>query len=541
MQHPRLSADLQAQLVAVVGAEHLLLDEQIHGYLADTLGSRRQLLGVVRPASTGQVQAVVRLAGDHGLPLYPISSGRNWGYGSALPVTDGCLLVDLSRMKRILHLDPDLALLTVEPGVTQGDLWRHLQQQPRRFLVPVTGAGPDCSLIGNALERGYGITPVADHCAAIQSLEAVLPDGTLYRGALATLGHDEIEGCFKWGIGPHLDGLFNQSNLGIVTRMTFQLVPEPQSMLALYFWLDDDQKLAAAVQAIQQLLHRLPGLLGGVNLMNSRRLLSMMEPYPHEQIAPGGIMSDALVQQLARRNRVSAWMGFGALYGEKPLLRAARKVIARQLKGVASRTLFLAPSTIHRLLPWTQRLPGAPGRHLAGLVETLDRSLRVVAGEPSEIALPLAYWRSRQPLPAGDYHPARDGCGLIWYAPLVPMRPEAVARYREMVERICPEHGIEPLITFTSISPRCFDSTVPILFDRSDAVATARARACYDALLAAGRQQGFFPYRLHVDAMSALIDADTPHWRMALKIKQALDPQGIIAPGRYAPLGESDS
>ena len=44
MQHPRLSADLQAQLVAVVGAEHLLLDEQIHGYLADTLGSRRQLL-----------------------------------------------------------------------------------------------------------------------------------------------------------------------------------------------------------------------------------------------------------------------------------------------------------------------------------------------------------------------------------------------------------------------------------------------------------------------------------------------------------------
>lgn len=538
MQPNQLDADFLAALGAIVGDEHLLLGERTHAYLADTLGSERQLLGVVRPASTEQLQALVRLAGDGGVPLYPISSGRNWGYGSALPVTDGCLLVDLGRMKRILHFDPDLALLTVEPGVTQGDLWRYLQKQKKRFFVPVTGAGPDCSLIGNALERGYGITPVADHCAAIQSLEAVLPDGSLYQGAMATLGHDEIEGCFKWGIGPYLDGLFTQSNLGIVTQMTFQLAPEPESMLALYFWIDDDSKLAAAVSAIQQLSHRLPGLLSGVNLMNSRRMLSMMEPYPQAQVAPGEIMSIDLVQRLAKRNKVSAWMGFGALYGEKPLLRAARKIIAQRLKGVASRTLFLAPATIHRLLPWAQRLPGAQGRHLAGLVETLDRSLRVVAGEPSEIALPLAYWRSPQSLPQGDYHPARDGCGLIWYAPLVPMQPEAVARYREMVERICPEYGIEPLITFTSLSPRCFDSTVPILFDRTDAAATARARACYAALLAAGSREGFFPYRLHIDAMFEVIRADSPHWRMARQIKLAVDPKGIMAPGRYAPLGE---
>ena len=71
--------------------------------------------------------------------------------------------------------------------------------------------------------------------------------------------------------------------------------------------------------------------------------------------------------------------------------------------------------------------------------------------------------------------PARDGCGLIWYSPLVPMNPDRVSRYVDMVENICVAHGIEPLITLTSLSNRCFDSSVPLLFDRNDASQRVRA------------------------------------------------------------------
>ena len=85
------------------------------------------------------------------------------------------------------------------------------------FLVPVTGAGPSCSLLGNALERGYGITPHSDHFAAVTALRAVLPSGEIYQSAIAEAGGKDVDYAYKWGVGPYLDGIFTQSSLGIVT------------------------------------------------------------------------------------------------------------------------------------------------------------------------------------------------------------------------------------------------------------------------------------------------------------------------------------
>src|SRR5699024_237358 len=131
-------------------------------------------------------------------------------------------------------------------------------------------------------------------------------------------------------------------------------------------------------------------------------------------------------------------------------------------------------------------------------------------------------------------NPARDGCGLIWYAPLVPMKADTVRQFVTMVRQVCTEHGIDPLITLTSLSPRCFDSTVPLLFRRDDEAETARALACYDALFQAGQARGFLPYRLGAHSMSMATAMQTPFWRLVRELKQAADPGNIIAPGRYA-------
>ena len=166
----------------------------------------------------------------------------------------------------------------------------------------------------------------------------------------------------------------------------------------------------------------------------------------------------------------------------------------------------------------------------------LDLAMQVLAGRPSEVALRLAYWTSGLTIPRGrEMDPARDGCGLIWYPPLIPMRPERVRVYVDMIERICTAHRIEPLITLTSLSDRCFDSSVPLLFRRGDPAETASAQACYRALLDAGRAEGFLPYRMTVDAMDWAIRPDTPFWQLVGKIKSVFDPNGIIAPGRYGP------
>jgi hypothetical protein len=167
-------------------------------------------------------------------------------------------------------------------------------------------------------------------------------------------------------------------------------------------------------------------------------------------------------------------------------------------------------------------------------LEMLERSLQLVAGRPNETALPLCYWNTRkQPRAGAAMDPARDGCGVAWYSPLVPMKPESVAAYVRMVTVIMRKHRLEPLITLTSLSDRCFDSTVPLLFDLDSEESRRNAETCYWALLEAGRGQGFLPYRVGIQTMNWLSQNDTTFWQVVREIKKTLDPHGIISPGRY--------
>ncbi|HEX5269289.1 MAG TPA: FAD-dependent oxidoreductase, partial [Gemmataceae bacterium] len=175
---PRLLEHLRASW----GAGRVLSAAAAERYGANTIAVRRRIAGAVLAASTDDVAEAVRAANRFGVPLYPISRGRNWGYGSANPVTDDCVVLDLSPMTAVLAADGELGLVTVQPGVTQRGLKDYLDERRLDLLVPIHGGGPDCSLVGNALERGYGIPPITDHFSAVLSLAAVLPDGTVYRG-----------------------------------------------------------------------------------------------------------------------------------------------------------------------------------------------------------------------------------------------------------------------------------------------------------------------------------------------------------------------
>jgi 4-cresol dehydrogenase (hydroxylating) len=510
-------------------------------YGSGTIGIRRSVPATLRPRCVDDIVAIVAIARTHGVALYPISTGHNWGYGDAYPVVEGCVVVDLSALDRIIDLDAELGLVTIQPGVTQQKLRDFLDRRGLAFLVPTTGAGPHCSILGNALERGYGITPCTDHFAAVTALEAVLPNGRIYRSAMRDLGGEVVDRAFKWGTGPYLDGLFAQGNLGIVTQMTIALAPRPERVEAFFFSVSRDAELAAAVLAIRQILRELPGVTGAINLMNARRVLAMIETYPHTRVDDTGTLPASVIAELAGNNRVSSWTGVGTLYGTSDIVKAARRPIRRLLKPVADRISFITPGSASALNRLLQRLPHLRHGRAAKRAHALDRSLRLIAGEPSTVALPLAYWKSPPgSLPQGGsgdkLDPARDGCGLIWYPPLVPMQPASVARYVELVGGICPSYGIEPLITLTSLSDRCFDSSVPLLFDRQDAAQTRCAQACYRALFEAGRREGFLPYRAGIHAMEHVVRPGTPFWDMVAAIKSALDPEEIIAPGRYAPI-----
>lgn len=518
----------------LLGDAHVLAaDAATRAYGSDTGAARRTLAGALRIRAAATLPEVMRIASRYQVSVYPISTGNNWGYGSALPARDGCVLLDLSGLQMILNFDAELGVVTLEPGVTQQMLADFLQSGDYPFLVPVTGAGPHCSIVGNALERGYGITPHADHFAAVTDLHAVLADGSVYHSALHEAGGAELARLFKWGIGPYSAGLFTQSGFGIVTRMSIVLARRPEATQACLFQLRDDALLEPAVQAVRTLLSSLPGVLGGINLMNRHRVLAMTVPAPAADA--NGRISQEHIEQLARANQVAPWTGFASLYGTTRTVAAARREMRQHLGGIASRMLFVTPAraeTLHRL---AARVPGNLGTRLQRMTQTLSRGLELVAGQPNETALALAYWRRSNGTPgAAPLNPARDGCGLLWYSPLVPMRAQRVRAYVDMVQRITERHGVEPLITLTSLNDRLFDSTVPLLFDRQQAAAVAAAQSCHHALLEEGRAQGWFPYRVGVDQMAWLAGLQDDARAFHTRLQRTLDPHGLLAPGRYS-------
>ncbi len=531
-----LASALEAWREAL-GHEQVLAGERAAGYGASTLGVERRIPAVLRPLSTAQVAESVQVARRYGVPLYSVSRGHNWGYGDANPVTEDCVVVDLSGMTGIDDTDTaELGVITVEPGVTQGMLREHLDALGSDRLVPVHGGGPSCSIVGNALERGYGITPYADHFSAVTAVEVVLPDGEIYRSPLSDLGAPRVDRVFKWGVGPYLDGLFSQSGYGIVTRLTLALAPRPERIEVFSFSVRSPEEVAEAAEAVRDILREVGGVTGSVNLMNDRRVLSMMRSDLADQATQDGIVPQQAIDELARSSRTGAWTGFGAMYGTKPVVKAARRMIRKRLRGVGRGLVFITPDRIAQIRSLLAHLPRRGGKGLWNYVDTVHKSLAIVTGAPSEVALPLAYWKGgTRPDPASGQalDPGRDGCGLIWYSPLVPMVPEITREFASRVHRVCSEHGIEPLITLTSLSERCFDSTIPLLFDPDDADERDRAHACYEALLEAGREIGCVPYRAGIEHMDRFVGPDTPSGRLNASLKAGLDPDHIIAPGRY--------
>ena len=536
--------DLDTALVGwerLLGCEHVLTaDEAQRRYGRDTNGNKRRLLAALRVQSADVVPSLLRIAARCGVHVYPISTGNNWGYGSAQPSAEDCVLLDMSPMNRILRFDAQLGVVTIEPGVTQAKLSSFLLENGHPFLVPVTGAGPNCSLLSNALERGYGVTPHTDHFGACTDLAAVLSDGSMYRTSLAELAGDDLASLYKWGVGPYTAGLFTQSGLGVVTQMSIALARRPEVVQVCLFGLKDHRLLEAAVAAIQTAISRTSPVVGAINLMNRHRVLAMTAPYPHAELGSDGVLPASVIDALGHQYQVMPWTGFATLYGTRSMVAAARSELRRCLSGIASRMLFLTPDQALTAARITRWIPGLS--RIARTTATLSQALDLVRGRPNETALPLAYWRHKSPPPFFDKDPARDGCGLIWYSPLVPIRPHIAREMVEMITRTAPRFGLEPLITLTTLNDRLFDSTVPLLFDRSNPAAVEQARRCYDALFGAGRQLGCVPYRYASDQHAMVRDLMPTTGLFNQRLRQSLDNQGVLSPGRLseAPIAALD-
>jgi 4-cresol dehydrogenase (hydroxylating) len=520
-----------AEWRTVLNPANVITDPSLlHSRASATFSTGQSIPAILKPRSVAEVQQCLEIATRLKIAVYPVSTGKNWGYGSGVPVSDHCVLMDLGQMQQIVDFNEKLGYVTVEPGVTQAQLHAYLTERKSKLWMDATGSSKHCSIIGNTLERGFGHTPYGDHFGQVCSFEVVLPNGELLETGFSRSAGVAGAPVYRWGVGPSLDGLFAQSNLGVVTKMTLWLMPAPEYFEAFFFSCDDESALGSIVEALQPL--RMNGTLrSAVHIANDYKVLQGIQQYPWQEAGNSVPLQPDLMRTLRLRLRFGAWNGSGGLYGTRAQVAEARRLVRKALKGRVHKLHFLNEKLLglaERYSKFFRFVKKIDFRRTISLVRPVFGLLR---GVPTERSLASAYWRKRTP-PPSSMNPDADRCGLLWQAPLAPAEGDHAERIASLARSILLEHGFEPALSFTLLTERALICVIALTYDRDTPGEDQRASSCFKQLTKALTDSGYMPYRLGIQSMD-LAGRDASSAGLVRAIKAHTDPANILAPGRY--------
>ncbi|KZO95768.1 vanillyl alcohol oxidase [Calocera viscosa TUFC12733] len=460
----------------------------------------------VYPGSTEEVQTIVRWANKYLIPIYPISMGRNLGYGGAAPRIRGAVVVDLGRrMDKVLKIDPDNCSCLVEPGVSYYALYEAVQATgyPLWIDTPDLGGG---SVLGNAVDRGVGYTPYGDHFGCHCGMEVVLPTGEVVRTGMGALpGKDGADNpcwqSFQYGYGPYSDGIFTQSNFGIVTKMGFWLMPETDHTSYMITFRDEDQypEIMSTIRplAINKVLGNVPQLRHVI-----QELAVTGKPKKFFYDGPGQIPRE-VIRKWAKDMPCGdcSWVFYGTVYGPDDFRKGQLEIIRREFGKIDGSRLML-PEEL-------------PEDHY------LHSRVSVCSGVPVLRELDWLNW-----MPNGAH---------LFFAPIAPTSGEDVKRLFELCRKRHDEYGID-LFPTLCVASRESHVIVNLVYDRSSKESKKAAYDCLRAMIADAAAEGYGEYRTHILFSDQV--AGTYNWnnnalmRMNEALKDALDPNGILAPGK---------
>src|SRR4051812_35138242 len=179
-------------------------------------------LAAVRARSTEQVQQVVRECAERGIPV--VVRGAGTGLSGGANAVDGCVILDLSRMNKVVEIDTDNMIAVVQPGVVNDDLKAAVAEHGL-WYPPDPASAPWSTIGGNVATNAgglcclkYGVT--RDY---VLGLEAVVGGPAGAYGTAVRLGRRTTKGV----AGYDLTGLFvgSEGTLGVVTEVTLRLRP----------------------------------------------------------------------------------------------------------------------------------------------------------------------------------------------------------------------------------------------------------------------------------------------------------------------------
>ena len=426
------------------------------------------------------------------IPLYAISTGRNLAYGGSAPVYSGSVVLDLKRMNRVLEVSERNAFALVEPGVSYFDLYEHITKAGLDVWIdpPDPGWG---SVIGNALDGGGGWTayPFRDHFGSHCGMEVVLANGEVVRTGMGAVPNAKSWQQNKWGCGPWVDGLFRQGNMGIVTKMGFYLMPRPEAYMS------------ANVQVMRE--EDIVPLMDTLNLLENQHVVNGSTSLfggaiggPRSGCRRAGV--DSAAAHLRAREGDPGANGIREGEGREDSGRALhRRRSGAHAAFTRSRCSARAWST--------SAFPTSPrSRCWAGLPRTRNRPAGTSASRPSFRA---------------------------------PARP--CSNTSASIARTCPR---SPVATTSGIIGPVFMTNwerslvAMIMFPIGrDKARNAQMRAAFKTWVGLAAERGWAEYRAPAIFQDLISDTYSYNNHALRKlretIKDAVDPNGILSPGRY--------
>jgi (+)-pinoresinol hydroxylase len=473
----------------------------------------------VAPASVEEVQQIVRIANRYRTPLFPISTGKNYAYGGASANLSGSVIVDLKRMNRILRVDDERNFALVEPGVTYFDLYRYIQQRGLKVWIDPADVAWG-GLVGNALDRGMGYTLpfFRDHANAACGVEVVLANGDVMRTGMGALPAADTWQDYKHGFGPDPSGLFPQGNFGIVTKMGFRLMPQPEHYRTGLIRVPRRGDLSETIKIVNYLSDS--HMIGEVFYESPLRALLSDVGFRDAANRRGG-GNEAELDRYAADSGLAAWQVELQFYGPRATCLAnweyAKERFAREISGSSfvegeSVDLPMTEEQLHNPNPWFR----------SGLWHR-----EAGQGVPSMSAWSLVNTRSPQ---------SPDGRTIAHagFFPIIPRSGEGVFRAQQVFGDAFADLGLPPFNAALSTplvwAMFAYQMSFPMPNDN------AQVHRALLHLVRVAADNGFGDYRVppfYQDHVTATYSFGSDALRRFHEtLKDAADPNGILAPGR---------
>lgn len=493
------------QFTRIVGAENVLVDPAVTLEFSDpfaTIADRDSLKApaVVQPIKVEEIQEILRLANELEVPVWVNSQGRNNGYGGSATRTPGSIVINLRRMKKI-EVNVEHGYAVVEPGVNFFELHDAVKEASNgAFWIdpPDLGWG---SVIGNALEYGLGYTPYGDHGKNLHGLEVVLPTGELLRTGFGAMPGNNTWHIASHSYGPSLEGLFFQSNLGVVTKGAVWLMPAPQIYAPLWIRIFDDAKFESLIDTLRPFMQdrtitNLPvawNALARLGLYKTRE-----ELYPEP-----GLIPEEHLWELGKKEGIGAWNIRCALYGTEAVVDDGIRRISAAFEAIGA-------------VVEVQKFAGTPPA-------SEEQSITVQAGIPS---LDLA---------EGIGFDGGDLGGHLSLGPVAPLSGKDARTLGNLMKAAYKRRGFD-YSSGMIINERTIFAVSLLFYNTSD---VDRVYSSYDAmreLIDDAGKLGFAEYRSHLNFMDQIADQmsfnDHALYKVLTQLKDTLDPKGILAAGK---------